>query len=255
MRDRTKQGTRFWPKKSRWSIGSGAVEKCAVLPPVEEFGRHEEFGCKRKRCGGAWSCQRNKASNGKAEDEERKPEFSSFLSLPPKKFRRKIYIVTEPSWKIYMSTLGIKVMKEPVATHHRTTVSQILKSLKVCLFFFLCGEVQPSTWPLTWLYPFLFVFTGWRHSSAGCLSVRACKSRGNSAEARCQHSRSTLCELFDTHNIDSGGGGTNVLLLGQQQTPWLQRTQAFAKHCSFIVLYSSKMWILLTVCFSWCWEK
>lgn len=76
MRGRTKQGTRFWPKKSRWSIGSGAVERCAVLPSVEEFGRHEEFGCKMKRRGQAWSCERSKASNGKEEDEEQKAEFS-----------------------------------------------------------------------------------------------------------------------------------------------------------------------------------
>lgn len=56
-----------------WSSGKVC---CAVHPSVEEFGRREEFGCKRKRCGGAWSCEGNKASNGKAEDEERNPEFS-----------------------------------------------------------------------------------------------------------------------------------------------------------------------------------
>lgn len=164
-----------------------------------------------------------------------------------------MYIVTEPSWKIHVATLGIEVVKDSVATHYRTAVSQILKSLKVWLFFLWWCSVQPLPSHLT--VPILCFFTGRRHSSPGCLSVWARKSSGNSAEARRQHSRLALCELFDTHNIDNGGGGTNVLLLGQQQTPWLQHRQAFAKRCSFIVLCSSKTWILLTVCFSWCWEK
>lgn len=153
---------------------------------------------------------------------------------------------------MYMSTLGIKVMKDSVAAHHRTAVSQILKSLKVCLFLFFMVKFSPAPDLSPDCTHSFFVFTGWRHSSAGCLSVWACKSSGNSAEARRQHSRSTLCELFDTHNIDNGGGGTNVLLLGQQQTPWLQHRQAFAKRCSFTVFCSSKMWIMLTVCFSGC---
>lgn len=71
-------------------MDTGEVERCAILPSVEEFGRHDEFGCKRKRCGGAWRCERRKASNGKAENEEWKTEFSSFFSLP-KTQEKKLY--------------------------------------------------------------------------------------------------------------------------------------------------------------------
>lgn len=45
-----------------------------------------------------------------------------------------MFTVTEPSLKICIARLGTQIMKDSVASHYRTAVSQILKSLKICFF-------------------------------------------------------------------------------------------------------------------------
>lgn len=141
--------------------------------------------------------------------------------------------MTEPSLKICMARLGTKLMKHSAASHYRIAVSQILKNRKICFSFCM---VMFSPAPDSYLtVPILCFFTGRRYCTSSCLSVRACKSSGNAVEAWCQHSWSTLCELFDTDDIDNTDDGTNALLVGQQQIVWLQRREAFAR-CGFIVL-------------------
>lgn len=58
--------------------------------------------------------------------------LASYLSL--KILRRKLFIVTGPSLKTYVARLGIKIMKDSVASHHGTAMSQILKMPKICFF-------------------------------------------------------------------------------------------------------------------------
>lgn len=115
---------------------------------MEKLGRGGGLGCKGKRHGGIWSCEGNKASSEKAKDEEQK-EFSWFLSLTEKKKKpkRKLFIVTEPSLKIYGARLGTEIMKDSVASRYRTAVSQILRTLKICLCFMVIFSPAPALSP------------------------------------------------------------------------------------------------------------
>lgn len=55
-----------------------------------------------------------------------------------------MFIVTETSLKIYMARLDTKILKDSVASHYRTAASPILKSLKLCFFFFFMVMFSPA---------------------------------------------------------------------------------------------------------------
>lgn len=58
-----------------------------------------------------------------------------------------MFIVAKPSLKIYGARLGTKITKDSVASHYRTAVSQILKSLKICLCFMVMFNPAPALSP------------------------------------------------------------------------------------------------------------
>lgn len=76
----------------------------------------------------------------------------NFLGLCPslkkkKKTKRKLFVVTEPSLKIYGARLGTEIMKDSVASRYRTAVSQILRTLKICLCFMVIFSPAPALSP------------------------------------------------------------------------------------------------------------